>query len=146
MFPSVVALVVLAPLQVFVGKSPVVFTKAKPIYRGRLLLIPLREVVEKMGGKVVGGPLGRRTFITVGRRRVELALDGGRSRVDGIARRIAAAPWISKGQVVVPLRFFSSVLGATTVSNPKRGLVQIVPSGRVGAPRPPRSRIAQSHG
>ena len=123
-------------ITVYVGRSPVEFKKAKPLYRGRLLLIPLREVVAKMGGKMVDGPLRRSTFITVGNRRVDLALDGGRSRVNGVSRRIAAAPWISKGEVVAPLKFFSSVLGATTVNDPRRNFVQIVPGGRLGAPRP----------
>ena len=122
---------------VYVGRSPVEFKKAKPLYRGRLLLIPLREVVAKMGD----GPLRRSTSITVGNRRVDLALDGGRSRVNGVSRRIAAAPWISKGEVVAPLKFFSSVLGATTVNDPRRNFVQIVPGRRLGAPRPVPIRV-----
>lgn len=119
------------PLRVYVGQSLVEYGKAQPVRRGRLLLIPLRETVEKMGGTVVRSPLGRRVFVTLGRRRVELSMNGGKSRLNGIPRVLKDAPWISRGEVVVPLGFFAHALGATTVDDRRRRVAQIVPRGGI---------------
>ncbi|GEM_PF-7014617 len=119
--------------QIYVGKEPVTFGKAQPLRAGGRLLIPLREVVERLGGTMIDGPLRRSSVVTVGRRRVKLSLTGGRSYVNGVPRSLRAAPWISKGEVVVPVRFFSDALGVATVDDPRRGILQIVPENGLRA-------------
>lgn len=123
-------------VEVYVGTKPVEFKTAQPVRKGSLMLIPLRETVEAMGGKVVDGPLRRRVYVTLGRRRVDLSMAGGRSWVNGIPRYVKTAPWISKGQVVVPARFFSDVLGAAMALDPRKGTVQIFPGGGLPTGRP----------
>lgn len=125
-------------VQVFVGRARVEFEKAKPVYRGKLLLIPLREVVTAAGGKFNYGPLRKRALISLGRRRVDLSLTGGRTWVNGAPHVLRASPWISKGEVVVPLRFFTEALSLPTVNDPKRNLVVIVSrtEKKAGAKKP----------
>lgn len=135
MFASVVAIVCSPPVlqagsfQVYIGDSRVEFKKAQPVRRGALFLVPLREVVEKLGGTLVYGPLRRQAFVVRGRNRVTLALDGGTSRIDGFPRVLKAAPWISKGEIVVPADFFSEAMRLAVAKNAKLGFVRIFPNG-----------------
>lgn len=113
---------------VYVGATPVKYGAAQPLRSGKRMLVPLRATVEALGG-TVQGPIRHRLYINLGRRRVELSLNGGKSRIDGILRTLKAAPWISRGEAVVPPSFFTEALRLAIVIDPKGGSVQIVPGG-----------------
>lgn len=92
-------------------------------------MIPLREVAQRLGWTISAGPLGRGLTLALGPTRVHLQLTGESATRNGIPIRVKFNPQVRKGRVLVPLRFFSDGLKATTAYNARRGTVQIFPLG-----------------
>ena len=89
--------------------------------------MPLRGVFEKMGAKVSYDAVNDRVYAKRGRTTVMLNLKRRTAYVNGQPRRLDTWPKISKGHVLVPIRFIAETLDA--------GVAYSAP-GRHGADHP----------
>lgn len=117
------------PIQVYVRNERVRFDRVQPIRVGRRVLVPLRGVFEKMGATVRYDARRNRVLARRGKTRVELPLTGGNRRafVNGRPRRLDAYPKISRGHVLVPIRFVAETLDASVAYSAPDATVRIMP-------------------
>ena len=97
----------------FVGNDRVRFDRVQPVNVGRRILVPMRGVFEKMGATVTYDARRHRVLARRGKTRVVLPIGRRTAYVNGEPRRMDAYPQISKGHVVVPIRFVAETLNAT---------------------------------
>ena len=107
-------------VRVFVGGSQVSFDRVVPIRVGRRILVPLRGVFEKMGATV-------RYDAKRGKTNVVLNLDRRTTYVNGEPRQLDTWPKISKGHVLVPIRFVAETLNASVAYSSPDATVRIIP-------------------
>lgn len=114
-------------IQVYVDGSRVQFDRVRPILVGRRVLVPLRGVFEKMGAKVAYDAVNDRVFAKRGGTSVTLSLHRRAAYVNGQPRRLDTWPKISRGHVLVPIRFIAETLDAGVVYSAPDHSVRIHP-------------------
>lgn len=88
------------------------------LYENRTLL-PIRYVVEPLGGSLTWDPAEQKVTITRGNTTIELWIGNNMAKVNGVSRMIdpdnpAVKPLIiNPGRTMMPLRFISEALGCT---------------------------------
>ncbi len=81
------------------------------ILKGRTLL-PIRSIVEAIGGEIKWNESERKVTILVGATTIEMWIDSTNTRVNGSNRTTDVAPAIINGRTMLPLRFVAENLGA----------------------------------
>ncbi|MGE5673159.1 MAG: ABC transporter substrate-binding protein [Mycobacterium leprae] len=132
----VVALLILAAVPAQASRSqarfpitfnghPVAFDTAPENVNGRMY-VPFRAIFEKMGATVTWD--GDTRTVTADRDGVEINLTIGKSTayVNGRAKTLDAAPYISNDSTMVPLRFIAEALGAEVNFDPATTKISIV--------------------
>lgn len=114
-------------VQVFVAGERVRFDRVQPLNVGRRILVPMRGVFEKMGATVRYDHANERVYAKRGKRTVMLNLNRRTAYVNGEPHRLDAWPKISKGHVLVPIRFVAEALDATAVYSAPNYTVRIFP-------------------
>ncbi|RYG47296.1 copper amine oxidase N-terminal domain-containing protein, partial [bacterium] len=114
-------------VRVFVRNSEIDFDRVRPVRVGRRILVPLRGVFEKMGATVTYDARRRRVIATRGNTRAVLPLNGKRATVNGELRALDAYPRVSRGHIVVPIRFVAETLDAGVVYSAPNSTVRIYP-------------------
>jgi len=76
------------------------------------LFVPLRGVVEELGGNVDWDGDNRRITIQSGELKIILTIDSTEALVSGSPVKLDDPPWIKDGRTYIPLRFVSERLGA----------------------------------
>jgi len=98
---------------------------ARPIIRDGRTLVPVRAIVEELGGGVSWDEADRRVSITLADIAIELWIGRSTASVNGVSRPVDPAnprvvPEIVNGRTMVPLRFVAESLGATVAWNQAR--------------------------
>ena len=114
-------------VRVFVGGGQVSFDRVVPIRVGRRILVPLRGVFEKMGATVRYDAKNDRVYAKRGKTNVVLNLNRRTAYVNGEPRRLDTWPKISKGHVLVPIRFVAETLNASVAYSSPDATVRIIP-------------------
>ena len=114
-------------VQVFVAGSRVRFDRVQPLSVGRRILVPLRGVFEKMGATVTYDAVNQRVYAKRGKRAIMLNLNRRVAYVNGEPHRLDTWPKVSKGHVLVPIRFIAEALDATVLYSAPNYTVRITP-------------------
>lgn len=91
-------------------------TTAPVIVKGRTLL-PIRALIETMGGSVAWNDTARAVTIKLKTTTIVLTIDKKQATVNGKAKDMDVAPQIINGRTMVPLRFVTEQLGCQVVWN-----------------------------
>ncbi|CAN5704567.1 hypothetical protein BH11ARM2_BH11ARM2_06960 [soil metagenome] len=113
-------------VRVYVNNSLVRFDRVAPVRIGRHILVPMRGVFEKMGATVTYDARRRRVLAHRGKMSVVLPLSGRTAYVNGEPRLMDARPRISKGHVVVPIRFLGETLDAGVIYSAPFHTVRVI--------------------
>ncbi|NLI55791.1 hypothetical protein GX420_02215, partial [bacterium] len=82
------------------------------IIKGRTL-VPIRAIIEEMGGTVDWDGDERKVTIKFKNKTIELWIDKKIAKVDGISKELDVPPMILNGRTMLPLRFVTEELGCT---------------------------------
>jgi len=98
---------------------------ARPIIRDGRTLVPMRAIVEGLGGGVSWDDADKRVSITLADIAIELWIGRSTASVNGASRPVDPAnprvvPEIAKGRTMAPLRFVAESLGAEVAWNQVR--------------------------
>lgn len=96
-------------IQVYVRGQRVDFD-VQPVIVGGRTLVPIRYVVERLGGQVGWNQERLTVTVTLGQTRVEVVQDSTAARVNGRPVTLDVAATIIDGRTMVPLRFVSESL------------------------------------
>jgi hypothetical protein len=91
-----------------------------PVIRNGRTLVPIRVIIEALGGTVAWDKVARKETVTLGATAVELWTGKDTATVNGVSTRIDPAdakviPEIISGRTMLPLRFVSENLGCSVV-------------------------------
>ncbi len=84
----------------------------KPLFREGRILVPIRVIIEEMGGSIAWVQTDKRIDITLGSIMVKLWLDKKEALVNGNKVTLEVAPQLVTGRTMVPLRFAIENLNA----------------------------------
>ncbi|WP_042203663.1 copper amine oxidase N-terminal domain-containing protein [Paenibacillus camerounensis] len=98
-------------LAVLVDGRKVKFGNAKPYMENGRVMVPIRNVAEKLGAKVTWNATTRTAGFTLADRSVDIQVGADKVYVNGEAKAIDAKAIEKNGSVYVPLRFVSLGLG-----------------------------------
>lgn len=137
---SLIALVALAPRPVsaqefevgviFAGE-PISF-EVPPIVRQGRTFVPVRFVLEQIGGVLEWDGETRQVSISLGAKRVVLTIDSPTVTRDGIASETDVAPFIYRDRTMVPLRFVAETFGFEVGYNDLTRTVSLIPPPPAG--------------
>jgi hypothetical protein len=96
-------------LEVLVNARKVAFPDVKPVKKNERILVPLRFVSDKLGGKL--SLVGRNITIVKGDRTVKLTIGAKSATANGKTIPLDVAADAVNGRTLVPLRFISEALG-----------------------------------
>lgn len=97
-------------INVLLNGEKVEFDQSPIIQNGRTL-VPIRAVVEKMGGSVEWEELTRTTVLKFGANTVELKIDSTVAYLNEQKKMLDAAPQIINGRTLMPIRFVAESFG-----------------------------------
>lgn len=83
-----------------------------PIILNGRTMVPIRAVIEAMGGSVAWDASERKLSIILKSTKMELFIDRKTANINGAAKEIEVAPQIINGRTMVPLRLVTENLGA----------------------------------
>jgi uncharacterized repeat protein (TIGR02543 family) len=91
-----------------------------PVIKNGRTLVPIRAIIEALGGTVGWDGTARKATVALGRATIELWIGRNTARVNGVTTPIDAAnvkvvPEIINGRTMLPLRFVSESLGCSIV-------------------------------
>jgi hypothetical protein len=122
-------------IKLVVGKSAfTVNGKSKtldspPVIKNGRTLLPIRPVIESLGGTVAWDSATRKVTIKLGSTTIELWIDNKNAKVNGVTKTLDVAPQIINGRTMVPVRFVSENLGAKVDWDDKTKTITITYSG-----------------
>lgn len=119
-------------ISVTVNNEPVVFEKtARPLMMGGRVLVPLRGVVERLGGQIQYDEATR--VITGAQPNLEkqfrLRVGSNEALVNGKNQMLDSMPRVVSGVTYVPLRFVSEAMGADVRWDNVKRVVTIMADG-----------------
>ncbi|MFA4932579.1 MAG: stalk domain-containing protein [Caldisericia bacterium] len=89
-----------------------------PIIREGRTLLPIRAVIEALGGSVAWDAVQRKATVTLGTHTVEVWIGSREARVDGVNIVLDVAAIIVNSRTLLPLRFVAENLGCTVTWDP----------------------------
>ena len=118
-------------ITVTVDNKPVGFSEAPPRMMGGRVMVPLRGVVERLGGNI---KYEAQTKVITGaqpdtEKQFRLRLGSNEALVNGQKQPLDAPPRVIRGVTYVPLRFVSEALGADVRWDNAKQTVTIMTSG-----------------
>ena len=105
-----------------------------PIIKNSRTLLPIRAVVESLGGTVDWSPSDKKVTVSLGTNTIELWIGKSTAKVNGINKPIDSTnskvvPEIINGRTMLPLRFVAENLGATVDWNQDTKTITITYEG-----------------
>lgn len=83
-----------------------------PLIKGGRTFLPIRAVVNEIGGDTQWDGVEKKVIIHYGKKAVELWIGQTKARINGVDTTMPAAPFISEtGRTMLPLRFIGESLG-----------------------------------
>jgi hypothetical protein len=101
----------------------------KPLISDGTTLVPIRAIVESLGGSVNWDAAARRLDIRLGPRSVIIWVDKTTATVNGTRKTMSTAPAIIGGRTMIPLRFVAENLGCLVGWDEPTRVVTVVYSG-----------------
>lgn len=95
------------------------------LYNGRVVL-PIKILIESLGGRISWDQGERKTTITLGDTNLEFWIDKNQFKVNGVTKNSDVAPKIINSRTFLPLRVIIENLGCSVVWNPQDKTVTIV--------------------
>jgi hypothetical protein len=89
-----------------------------PIIREGRTLLPIRAVIEALGGSVDWDAVARKATVALGVHTVEVWIGNKEARVDGMDVALDVAAMIVNSRTLLPLRFVAENLGCTVTWDP----------------------------
>ena len=89
-----------------------------PIIREGRTLLPIRAVIEALGGSVAWDAVQRKATVTLGTHTVEVWIGSREARADGVNIALDVAAIIVNSRTLLPLRFVAENLGCTVTWDP----------------------------
>ena len=91
-----------------------------PVIKNSRTLLPIRAIIEALGGTVAWDPIAHKVTVTLGTKTVVLWIGKSLATVNGVSTPIDATdasdvPEIINGRTMLPLRFVSENLGCTVL-------------------------------
>jgi hypothetical protein len=101
-----------------------------PIIKNGRTLVPIRAIIEALGGNVYWDETVRKATVTLGDRHIDLWIGKSTATVNNISRPIdtedtRVVPEIIGGRTMLPLRFVTETLGATLGWDPNTQTITI---------------------
>lgn len=125
-------------ITVTVNEEPVAFDEAPPRMIGGRVMVPLRGVVERLGGTIQYDAKSK--VITggheVNNKQFRLRVGSADSLVNGTQMSLDAPPRVFSGVTYVPLRFVSEAMGANVSWDNVKRTVVIEAAGNVAEVKP----------
>lgn len=84
-----------------------------PVIENGRMLVPLRQVFEKMGAEVVWDDTEKTATCTLGETSVCVTLNSANAKIGNETYILDASPALINGRILVPVRFIAEGLGAT---------------------------------
>ncbi len=84
---------------------------AQPIERNGRLLVPIRDITDRLGYKTSWNPSDKKVTITNSNTKIEMTLGSLTAWVNNKSVSLDVAPTISNGRTMVPLRFIAEATG-----------------------------------
>jgi hypothetical protein len=103
----------------------IVFNGVRPRWEGSTALIPLRPVLQHLGGRVSWERDNGTIWATLNNTPIRIYPDKGYALANDRNISLATAPQIINGQTLVPLQFFQEALGMNTQENLETGAIRI---------------------
>jgi len=100
-----------------------------PVIKTGRTLLPIRAVIEAMGGTVGWNSSTKEVKIVLGNNTIQLWVGKSTAKVNGVTKTLDVAPQIINGRTMVPVRFVTENLGATVGFDDKTKVVTITYSG-----------------
>lgn len=102
----------------------------KPVIENGRTLVPIRALIEALGGYISWDASERRVFINLGKDKIEMWIGKNKAKVNGVEKQIDpdnpnVVPKIINERTMLPLRFIVENLGATVEWDPVRKMVKI---------------------
>jgi hypothetical protein len=91
--------------------KPIDAQGTRPFIRNGTTMVPIRAIVESLGGSVGWDTAARRCDIRLGSRTVTTWVGKTTATVNGSSRTMSTAPAIIGGRTMIPLRFVAENLG-----------------------------------
>ena len=105
-----------------------------PIIKNGRTLVPIRAIIEALGGSVSWDANERKVTVSLGSTTIELWIGKSTAKVNGMSQPIDSTnskvvPEIINGRTMLPLRFVTENLGATIDWNPNTQTIRITYPG-----------------
>jgi hypothetical protein len=126
--PTTTIEVTIQSTMMLVNDKPTYLDTAPMIIGGRTML-PIRALIEALGGTVEWDPSLRSIRITLGARVVVLTVNKNTADVDGRTVKLDVPPAIKNGRTLVPLRFVAENLGCQVAWDPATRTATVVWQG-----------------
>jgi hypothetical protein len=105
----------------------IAFSGVRPRWEGREVLIPLRPILQRLGGRVGWEPANGTIWATMNNNvPIRIYPSKGYALVNDRNISLSTAPQIINGQTLVPLQFFQDALGMDTQENLETGTILLV--------------------
>jgi len=110
------------------------YLDSPPIIKNGRTLLPIRTVVEALGGKVGWDAAAKKVTVTLGSTTIELWIGKNTAKVNGMSKLIDSTnskvvPEIINERTMLPLRFVTENLGATVLWNGDTQMITITYQG-----------------
>ena len=96
-----------------------------PVIENSRTLLPIRAIVEKMGGYITWNNDERKVSIMHGSNTIYLWIDSNTAVVNNVEKELDVAPKIIQSRTFIPLRFVAENLGATVTWLPETKSIKI---------------------
>ena len=113
------------PIDVFINGSKVSFKAGTPYLENNSVLVPFRAIFENLGLEVLWDAKTGTVTGTGSNLKIQLKIGSNRASINGIIKKLIAAPITTNGTTYVPLRFIGEATGGTVLWDPAAKSVQI---------------------
>lgn len=120
-------------IQVEINGDAVIFPDVQPRMVGTVVMVPLRTVIERMGGTIGWDQTTQTATCNVDGKDIVLNIANSEATVDGQMRYLDLPPRIVGDRTLVPMRLFGDTLGNTVAWNADTDLLAITTNSTTSA-------------
>lgn len=113
------------PIEVYINGNKVTFNAGAPYLQNNSVLVPFRAVFESLGLEVLWDAKSGTITGTGSDLNLKLKVGSNRASINGIVKKLAAAPVVLADTTYLPLRFIGEATGGTVLWDPTSKSVRI---------------------